>query len=146
MTTTRSGRCLCGSVSFVARDVPDEFGACYCDMCRRWGGSALIGVFVGRATMAVTGQENIAVYKSSDWAERAFCKTCGSGLWYHVTEGDHAAHVSVPIGLFDDTRGLTLVREYFIDKRPAALDFPAGRTQLTEAETIALFAPSSEEG
>ena len=137
----KSGQCMCGAVSFTAQAVSGEFGACYCDMCRRWAGSAMIGVFLERARVDVTGAENIAVFKSSDWAERAFCKVCGSGLWYHVTEGDHAAYISVPIGLFDDTSGLTLAREYFIDKRPEALNFPEGRTQLTEAETIAMFAP-----
>ncbi|MHC0052113.1 GFA family protein [Actibacterium sp. D379-3] len=140
------GQCLCGAVSFTARDVPLDFGACYCDMCKRWAGFALFSVSVKLDKIAWTGAENIARVQTSDWAERAHCAKCGSGLWYKVTtEGYPGNDLSVPIGLLNDTSGMTLAREFYVDRKTDAYDFPADTIKMTEAEVIAMFAPTGEE-
>ena len=73
---SRAGRCLCGAVSFEAAQVPEHFGVCHCEMCRRWAGSALFGVTIEAADMTVHGQEHVRTIQSSAWAERAWCDRC----------------------------------------------------------------------
>ena len=88
---TRKGKCLCGAVSFTIRDLNADFGACHCKMCQRWTGSTYMSLTVPADTIAFEGKENIGRYQSSEWAERAWCKNCGSNLWYQVTaEGPYS--------------------------------------------------------
>jgi hypothetical protein len=71
----RTGTCLCGAVTFTA-DIKPKISACHCGMCRKWTG----GVFltVQARDVRFTGEDAIATYTSSDWAERGFCSRCGS--------------------------------------------------------------------
>jgi len=88
------------------------------------------------------GQDAIAVYPSSAWAERGFCKHCGSPLFYRM-KSDGSYHL--PVGLLDDTEGLTLVNEIFIDRKPSLYSFAEKTHQMTEAEVMAMFgAPPGE--
>jgi hypothetical protein len=77
-----SGKCLCGAVRFEAQDVDPHVHACHCSMCRHWNGGPALAVSVGSVTF--TGDENIGRFASSDWAERGFCKECGSNLFYFL--------------------------------------------------------------
>ncbi|WP_428545435.1 GFA family protein [Profundibacter sp.] len=136
----RTGQCLCGAVRFTIRDLNPQFGTCHCKMCQRWAGSALLGLAVPADTIRFEGKENINRYQSSDWAERAWCGKCGSGLWYQVTaEGPHSGTYHMPIGLLDDTSDLTMTREIFTDTKPDCVAFEGEREQLDTAATLALF-------
>ncbi len=137
----RKGQCMCGAVGFVARDVPDTFGACHCEMCRRWTGSALLGVSVPTGNVTWDGSEHISLLKSSSWAERAFCNTCGTGLYFRVTlEGDYSGQIELPIGLFDDASGMTMSNEIYIDHKPDSFAYAGtGRQVLTRAQCVEKF-------
>ena len=74
------GKCLCGAITFEADEIDTHVHACHCSMCRRWSGSPALAAAVGSVTFS--GEENISRYESSDWAERGFCKQCGSNLFY----------------------------------------------------------------
>lgn len=141
----RAGHCLCGAVRFTARNVPGGYGACHCDMCRRWTGSAFLGVTVRGSDLAWRGEDNIARLQSSAWAERAWCRTCGTGLWYRVTaEGPMLGDYEIPIGLFDDADGLEMQREIYIDRKPDAFAFQGEHELLTEAQVTALYGATME--
>ena len=145
MADTRTGHCLCGAVSIVVADTPHALGACHCEMCRRWTGLCTVGFGVAEADLTITGAENIAVYKSSDWAERCFCRICGSNLWYHLTiPGETVTHY-VSFGLLDDPSGMKLDHEIFFDKKPDAFAFAGETRKMTEAETLASMSPNPEE-
>ncbi|MDK3017787.1 GFA family protein [Pseudodonghicola flavimaris] len=138
--TDRNGQCLCGAVKIAVRDVPRDFGACHCNMCRRWTGSALLAVTVPEATVRWQGEEHIRRIQSSPWAERAWCDCCGTGLWYRVTaEGPHKGNYELPIGLFDDANGMQMTSEIYIDLKSDAFAYAGERKRYTEAETLALF-------
>ena len=132
---------MCGAVRFVAEGVPEEYGACHCEMCRRWTGSALLGVTVPEANVSWQGGENITVIQSSSWAERAFCKLCGSGVWFRVTqEGEFAGALEMPIGLFDEVDGFRMTSEIYIDHKPDAFAYAgSGRKLMTRADCVAKF-------
>ncbi len=137
---TRSGKCLCGAVGLTIRDMNPDFGACHCKMCQRWAGSAYMSLTVPAETISFEGAENIGRYQSSEWAERAWCKVCGSNLWYQVTaEGPYSGAYHIPVGLLDDTTGLSIEREFFVDKKIECLPFAGGREQFDTAAMMKMF-------
>lgn len=137
----RAGGCLCGAVRFRALLTGTNFGACHCPMCRKWTGSALLGITVPAADVEWTGAEHIARRQSSAWGERAWCADCGSPVWFRVTvAGPHAGNLELPIGAFDDANGLTMTNEIYIDHKPDSYAFAGeGRTILTRAQCVEKF-------
>ena len=136
----KTGGCLCGVVRFVARDVPASFGICHCEMCRRWTGVALAEVSVKTEDVTWTGDEHIAIRDTSDHAERAWCRECGTGLWFRQTKEDKwFGSTDLPLGLFDDPNGFTLSHEIFVDHAPDGLRLAdEGQKRLTRDEVVAL--------
>ncbi|MCA9704856.1 MAG: GFA family protein, partial [Myxococcales bacterium] len=97
---------------------------------------------VGCERLVFDDEEAVGVVTSSAWAERGFCQRCGSGLFYRITaQGAYHGSTTVAVGTLDDQRGLTLVKEWFIDKRPEvyALEGASGRECVTEAQVFAMF-------
>ena len=143
MTRNATGRCMCGQVRFTASDVPDTCGACHCEMCRRWTGSALLGVNIPRDRIVWEGAEHIAELQSSSWAKRGWCRECGSGLYFQVTvDGEWSKDLEVPIGLFDDPNGFEFSNEIYVDHKPDSYAYEGskGRKLLTRADCVAKFA------
>lgn len=128
-----SGRCLCGAVTVTGVPQRSHVEACHCEMCRRWGGGAFLGIQCG-ADVRFTGEEHIVRYASSEWAERGFCGKCGSNLFYCFTP---ASNYSFPAGLFDDPGAVTLGEQIFIDEKPAYYSFAEDTVKKTGAEVIA---------
>lgn len=139
----RTGQCLCGAVRFEASEF-GEVGACHCVQCQRWTGGPLIAVSVPEAAMRVEGE--VTVTRTSDWATRSRCASCGSPLWYRFDNGADRGPYEVALGLFDDANGLSLMREIYVDQKPDGFAFAGDHPRLTRAETRALYAPSSDGG
>ncbi len=127
-----TGQCLCGAVRFTAQNVESEVHACHCTTCQRWFGGPALGISVG--SVAFDDRDAIGTYDSSDWAERGFCRNCGSSLFYRLKEQDHYILFA---GSFDDQSGLTLAGEIFIDEKTAGYDFAGTHGRLTGAEFMA---------
>lgn len=84
------------------------------------------------------------VFTSSEWAERAFCSVCGSGLFYRITApGPHQGRYHMAFGTLDDQTGFDVEREFFIDTKQEAYALAGERKRLTAAEVFALFDGSS---
>ncbi|WP_300032694.1 GFA family protein [uncultured Roseobacter sp.] len=137
---SQTGSCLCGAVTYSITNDITETGACHCEMCRRWSGGVFLGMEVPGDDLKVNGSENLTVYASSPWAERAFCKKCGSSMWYRVTApGPHHNTHHIGLGTMDDASGVTLTGEIFIDKKPDGYSFAGDTHKMTAAEMMALF-------
>jgi hypothetical protein len=130
-----SGRCLCGAVTFTAEHVEYEHHACHCGMCRRWSGGS---GFLGAACTGVTFAGPVGRYASSAWAERGFCTACGTTLFYFLAP---AQSYILSVGAFDDQAPFRLVREIFIDKKPAGYAFAGEHERWTEQETFERLTP-----
>lgn len=85
------------------------------------------------------GDENVSVYASSDWAERGFCRQCGTHLFYRFKANGNYA---VPIGLFEDDEHLELKHQVFIDEKPSFYAFSNKTKDMTGAELFAKYTPS----
>ncbi|NDV02904.1 GFA family protein [Pseudoroseicyclus tamaricis] len=139
---TKTGSCFCGAVQFVASEI-GTLGACHCTSCQRWTGGPLLGVTVPEAAMAVTGSDHVVTRRTSGWASRSNCGSCGSPLWYRYDKGeDGSGHYEVPLGLFDEQDDIPLTKEIFIDFKPAGFDFAGDHPRRTRAEVMPSFDPS----
>ena len=134
------GHCLCGAVMVRATPVRRHVEACHCSMCRHWTGGALLSVQCG-SDVQIEGTEHVVRYRSSKWAERAFCGRCGSGLFYRYLPLDTHAF---PAGLFPDDALLPLSEEIFIDEKPAYYAFDADSEKLTGGQVMAKFGIGQE--
>ena len=131
------GHCLCGAVKFTVKNMKNSVEACHCGMCRRWGGGPFMCVECG-TDVTFEGEENITVYNSSDWAERGFCKKCGSHLFYRLKDANEH---QLPVGLFDYQKDFHFDLQVFTDRKPAFYSFANETKEMTEAEVIEKFAP-----
>lgn len=131
------GKCLCGAVKFKANVVHTNYSACHCGQCRRWnGGPPFFGVRT--SDVQFEGAENITRFESSGWAERGFCSKCGTHLFYFLKP---MSAYMMTAGTFDDQTAFKLASEIFIDGKPDGYAFAGDHPRLTEAETLAKFAP-----
>ncbi|MGR3755907.1 MAG: GFA family protein [Tranquillimonas sp.] len=126
-----SGHCLCGDVTITVSGGHDPRpGACHCRMCQRWSGGLFV-VFPAPAE-AVRVEGEVARYASSSRAERAFCRRCGSHLWWReTTEG--AGYDLMP-GLFDAAADWPLHSEIYSDRALASVRLEGDHRRATRAE------------
>ena len=131
----QSGKCLCGAVLFECDGVEAQHHACHCKMCRRWSGGPALAVEVER--VAFEGAENIARFRSSEWAERGFCKQCGANLFYRIVDSDQYI---ITAGAFDDQSGFEMASQFFIDEKPGFYEFANQTRMMTGPEVFAMYA------
>ncbi len=86
------------------------------------------------------GTDQIAVYASSDWAERAFCKQCGTHLYYKLLA---TGQYFVPAGTFD-TEAFNMASQIYIDKKPAYYSFANHTPMLTEQQVIEQYTAADD--
>ncbi len=130
-----TGQCLCGAVSLLATAVNPQVGACHCNMCRKWSGGPLMAVDCG-TEVGFTGHEFIGVYASSEWAERGFCKQCGSALFYKLKA---SGQYILPAGILDIEPELVFDHQVFIDEKPRYYSFSNTTKNMTGAELFAMY-------
>ena len=144
---SKTGRCLCGAVSFELTEEPKSYGACHCGMCRKFSGGIEMGVQVMSDQITWSGEDSIGTYASSEWAERGFCTTCGSSLFWRLTlPGDMQGMLSLSAGALDNLDDMTFDTEVYIDQKPASHAFSGERKCMTEAEVLEMVGAAPESG
>lgn len=125
-----NGQCLCGAVTLSLTSHRGFTAVCHCRMCQRWSGGLFICVPADADAVTVSGP--VVRYPSSDFAERAFCGTCGSHLWFRMNEGD--GHYALMPGLFDGALDLPLASEIYTDRAMRGLALPGEHRRASRAE------------
>jgi hypothetical protein len=138
-----SGGCLCGAVRYTAVLEKPEMDVCHCRMCRRWSGGVFMSVPCN--DLKVADERALGRYASSDWAERLFCKDCGTSLFWRFKD-DAGGHVAVAFQSFDDLPPVSFAEEIFIDEKPELYAFAGTRPRKTGAQVIAAFEAQQQEG
>lgn len=137
-TIEANGACLCGAVTIVAKTMSLHAGACHCSACRRWCSGPFLNVNCGKE-VSVEGDE-LQVYESSEWAERGFCKKCGTSLFYRLKKsGTHMVSAAV----FGEAPELTMTHQVFVDERPSYYEFAQETKMMTGPEIMAMFGKNS---
>ena len=105
------GSCNCGSIRFTLSLPLAEATACHCTQCRKHSGHHFASANVPKSAVALTGDESLVWYRSSDKVRRGFCGRCGSWLFW---EPLHRDWTSVALGAIDGPTGLQLERHIFV--------------------------------
>ena len=134
------GQCLCGAVKITAMVDNPILRACHCDMCKRHTSSMFMSLETVPGSVEIEGPAKS--FRSSDWAERGFCETCGSTLWYGTVE-DGIRHPAA--GLFHNAADAALKLEFYADMIPDGYALAGKHRKLSTEETIALFTPDEGE-
>lgn len=129
------GQCLCGAVKLAVKNVKPHMGVCHCSRCRKWAGGPSMAIDAG-TEVEIEGEENITRFDSTDWCERAFCKTCGSNLFARIKEPNH--HY-IQAGLFDGMDEFEFTEQIFIDEKPKLYDFSNKTKNMTGQEVFDAF-------
>lgn len=135
------GTCLCGAVSISVEADGLNVAACHCNMCRTWAGGPMLSL-ESVNSVRIDGEEHVSLYASSDWAERGFCRQCGTHLFYRLRARDHYA---VPAGLVDRGEPWNFDSQIFIDEKPAFYTFANPTTDMTGQEVFEAFGGETQE-
>ncbi|WP_300973704.1 GFA family protein [Sphingomonas sp. LHG3406-1] len=83
MDMAEQGGCMCGAVRYEIREgaQPVHHALCHCRDCQRASGTpATSWSLFQREDVTISGEPRS--YQSSEHAERQFCGTCGTSLFY----------------------------------------------------------------
>jgi hypothetical protein len=104
-----TGGCQCGAVRYALYAEPTGTSICHCRMCQK---------AVGNYFAAYTGVKNDeiawtrgapAVFRSSEAAERGFCRDCGTPLYYRMVD---TKRTSVSVGSLDQPERVHAEKQY----------------------------------
>ena len=95
------GSCLCGAVSIEIRGAIHSARFCHCGTCRKFSGTASAAWGLAKASdlTVMDPQSSVATYDSGGGL-RAFCRSCGSPLWYEPAAVP--AFRGIPLGVIDE--------------------------------------------
>lgn len=132
MSNKRSGKCLCGSISYEVEPMEGGVHVCHCNMCQKWHGGPGLSMQVN-PDVEIQGEEKLTWFRSSEWAQRGFCSACGTHLFGKTDDGNY---FGVHVGSFDNQDGLEIGSHIFIDKKAPHYDFTDSAPRLTEEEFL----------
>ncbi len=100
---TSYGGCLCGAVRYEVKGKLRDVVNCHCQMCQRSHGGFGPYTQAQMNNLRLIKESGLTWYQSSQIAQRGFCRTCGSNLfWRHLdqtTIGIVAGTLDLPTGL-----------------------------------------------
>lgn len=118
-----SASCLCGAVALTIHQKPSHFDACHLRHMPQVG--------------EVSASSQVGIYASSAWPQRAFCRQCGTHLYYQLHGKDL---YFIPAGFFPELTDVPFTEEIFIDERPPYYAFANDTTKLTGEEVVSKYA------
>ena len=101
----KTGSCLCGAVRYAVKGALRPVIACHCIQCRKQTGSYMLATAADNADLRMLDDTELAWYRSSETAQRGFCRQCGSVLFW---KRDGAAYTAITAGSIDGATGVPL--------------------------------------
>ena len=114
------GSCLCGGITYRISGELRPVVACHCIQCRKASGHSVAATQARADDVDISGAPQW--YRSSDTAERGFCPTCGSNLFWrrHGSE-----FISIHAGGLDGPTGLGMTSQLYCESAGDYYDLPA---------------------
>lgn len=91
------GGCFCGAVQFTA-SFPSKWCAhCHCSMCRKTHGAGYVtwAGFEEDQVVFTRGEDILTWFDSSEEAQRGFCNTCGSSMFFRSQRWAGELHIAL---------------------------------------------------
>jgi hypothetical protein len=129
-TPLYTGGCQCGAVRYALYAEPTNTHVCHCRMCQKAFGN-YFAPFTGLPPRDFAWTKGTpGVFKSSEAAERGFCRDCGTPLFFRYVDRDR---ISVSLGSLDEPLLLAPAKQYGVESRVPFLatlcDLPGTRTE-----------------
>jgi len=120
---THTGHCLCGDVTFTAKDLSDIW-YCHCKQCQHLTGHYIAAAGALRENVVIKGP--IHWLPISEKSSSGQCETCGSYLFWDMPT---RPTMSVLAGNIDDTTGLEAKGHIFVSEKGAYYEISDGLLQ-----------------
>ena len=108
------GSCLCGACAYEVHGPLRNIIACHCTQCRKQTGHYLAATNAPLADFRLLRSDSLRWYRASPRAQRGFCATCGSTLFW---QADGRETISIAAGSLDGPTGLTTEGHIFCADR-----------------------------
>lgn len=119
---TRTGRCLCGRVTFELAGDLIATAVCHCDHCQRQSGGAFsVNLVAHESQLTVSGDlktyEERGELGDDVYVRRRFCGECGSPIVSELAKSEGV--VAVKAGALDDKSDVKpMVEVWCADRQP----------------------------
>jgi hypothetical protein len=118
-----TGGCYCGRVRYRASGVSRQVTECHCSQCRKQAGHRYASTGAKTSDIEIDGAANITWYLASPEAERGFCSTCGSHLFWRRSTKDYTAILAASL---DEPSGFRIAKHIFVDDKGDYYDIADG--------------------
>jgi len=127
-----TGGCQCGAVRYALYAEPHNPHLCHCRMCQK----AVGNYFAAYASVMLPDfawtRGEPSFWRSSEQAERGFCRECGTPLSFRYMVRDR---IGVALGTFDDPTRVAPIRSFGAEARiPFLADLLALPSSTTEGD------------
>jgi hypothetical protein len=120
MGETRRGGCLCGAVTYELNGPLRPMIVCHCIQCRKMSGHFTAATQSLASDVEIKG-DPLKWYRSSDVAERGFCATCGSTMFWRRFDNPR---ISIYAGTLDGETGLRESAQIHVGTKGDYYDLP----------------------
>ena len=113
--TRAAGRCLCGGVTFRVTGPLRDVLNCHCHRCRRFTGHHMAATSTAVEDLEVADTDGLVTwYRPVDEAGYAFCRRCGSSLFWQAAGTPD--RISVCAGTLEPPTGLRTVEAEWVSE------------------------------
>ena len=123
------GSCLCGACAYEVHGPLRNIIACHCTQCRKQTGHYLAATSAQLADFRLLRSDSLRWYRASARAQRGFCATCGSTLFWRA---DRREEISIAAGSLDGPTGLTIEGHIYCADRGDYYTIPDAGYQLPQ--------------
>ena len=110
-----SGGCHCGAVRYEVSGPLRGVVNCHCTECQRLNGSQGAHSKAPTSRIRLLRDDGLAWYGISEHARRAFCRHCGSPLFW---ESSGQSATGIVAGSLDDASALEPLGHIFVGEKP----------------------------
>lgn len=109
-----TGGCYCGRVRYRARHVSPEVTECHCSQCRKQSGHRYASTGAKTSDIEIEGAGGLTWFRASPAAERGFCTTCGSLLFWRRSDEDYTCILAASL---DEPSRLHMAKHVFVESK-----------------------------
>lgn len=117
---SKTGSCLCGSVTYRLNGHLRPIVACHCIQCRKTSGHYVAATQSALDDIEIAG-DTLQWFRSSEHAERGFCSTCGSNLFWRRRGNPY---ISIFAGTIDGPTGLHIESQLYPESKGDYYELP----------------------
>ena len=129
-TKITTGGCLCGAVRYEVKGPLRDIVNCHCSMCQKLHGNFGPHTKARKININIINNGGLSWYKTSDIAQRGFCRECGSSLFWEPFDLDATGIIA---GSLDRSTGLKTVGHIFVGEKPDFYEITDDNPQFQES-------------